>query len=460
MYERFTDRARKVLQLSHQEAKRLNHEYIGTEHVLLGLVGEGNGVAAHVLKNLDIDLPTLRKGIERLVRPGTEKVNLNKLLQTPRAKKALELAMEEAQHLDHNYVGTEHILLGLLREDVGVAAQVLLNLGLKLHEVRQEVLSLLGQDKPECDPPLHAHAEKRLRRLFEPSQPESLGVLPATGALIAVDIGNSRMKLGRFVRKAKGDRTTAQVSEAKFGESLPQPDIVFDLAIENQTGAFDIERLNAWCCQHVGQESAWAVASVHRAAADRLTAAVASWGKRLEVECTVRWLTRRDLPLEVRVDAPERVGIDRLLGALAASQLREPGRAAIVVDLGSAITVDLLDADGAFTGGAILPGIGMSARALAEQTDALPHVSPSEIEQPPAALGKSTTQAIQAGLYWGAAGAIRELIGQLSAGLAQTPEVFVTGGASAQLAELLGKDRPVRHVPNLVLSGIALVSDA
>jgi ATP-dependent Clp protease ATP-binding subunit ClpC len=132
------------MQLANQEAQRFNHEYIGTEHILLGLVKEGSGVAANVLKNLDVDLRKIRLEVEKLVQSGPEMVTMGKLPQTPRAKKVIEYSMEEARNLNHNYVGTEHILLGLLREQEGVAAQVLMNLGLKLEEVREEVLNLLG----------------------------------------------------------------------------------------------------------------------------------------------------------------------------------------------------------------------------------------------------------------------------------------------------------------------------
>ncbi len=130
--------------LANQEAQRFNHEYIGTEHILLGLVKEGSGVGANVLKNLDIDLRKVRLEVEKLVKSGPEMVTMGKLPQTPRAKKVIEFAIEEARNLNHNYVGTEHLLLGLLREQDGVAAQVLMNLGVKLEEVREEVLNLLG----------------------------------------------------------------------------------------------------------------------------------------------------------------------------------------------------------------------------------------------------------------------------------------------------------------------------
>jgi ATP-dependent Clp protease ATP-binding subunit ClpC len=144
MFERFTDRARKVMALANQEAQRFNHEYIGTEHILLGLVKEGSGVGANVLKNLDVDLRKVRLEVEKLVKAGPEMVTMGRLPQTPRAKKVIEYAIEEARNLNHNYVGTEHLLLGLLREHDGVAAQVLMNLGLKLEQVREEVLNLLG----------------------------------------------------------------------------------------------------------------------------------------------------------------------------------------------------------------------------------------------------------------------------------------------------------------------------
>jgi len=130
--------------LANQEAQRFNHEYIGTEHILLGLVKEGSGVGANVLKNLEVDLRKVRLEVEKLVKSGPDMVTMGKLPQTPRAKKVIEYAIEEARQLNHNYVGTEHLLLGLLREQDGVAAQVLMNLGLKLEEVREEVLNLLG----------------------------------------------------------------------------------------------------------------------------------------------------------------------------------------------------------------------------------------------------------------------------------------------------------------------------
>ncbi len=144
-YELFTDRARKVMQLANEEARRFDHDHIGTEHVLLGLVKVGVGVAANVLKNLDVDLRKIRLEVERIVQSGPDMVTMGRLPQTPRAKKVIEYSMDESRNLNHNYVGTEHILLGLLREQEGVAAQVLMNLGLKLEDVRTATLEILTQ---------------------------------------------------------------------------------------------------------------------------------------------------------------------------------------------------------------------------------------------------------------------------------------------------------------------------
>ena len=151
MFDRFTDRARKVMGLARQEAQRFNHDYIGTEHMLLGLVQEGSGVAAAVLKNLDVDPKKIRHEVEKLVSSGTTMVQVGQLPFTPRAKNVLELSLEEATNLGHTYIGTEHLLLGLIRESEGIAAQVLRNLKVKLDDVREEVLELLGAEPGDPD---------------------------------------------------------------------------------------------------------------------------------------------------------------------------------------------------------------------------------------------------------------------------------------------------------------------
>ena len=148
MFNRFTERARKVILLAKEEAKRFNHDYIGTEHILLGLVREGEGVAAVVLQKMGLSLQQIRLEIEKLVKPGPSTVISGDIPFTPKAKKAVEFSGEEARALGHNYIGTEHLLLGLIREGEGVASQVLLNMGVDLDKVRNEVVELLGSATP------------------------------------------------------------------------------------------------------------------------------------------------------------------------------------------------------------------------------------------------------------------------------------------------------------------------
>jgi ATP-dependent Clp protease ATP-binding subunit ClpC len=145
MFERFTDRARRVVVLAQEEARRLNHDYIGTEHMLLGLVHEGEGVAAKALESLDISLEAVRAQVEEIIGRGGQ-APAGHIPFTPSAKKVLEFALREALVLGHNYIGTEHILLGVIREAEGVGAQVLENLGADLARVRQQVIQLLGGD--------------------------------------------------------------------------------------------------------------------------------------------------------------------------------------------------------------------------------------------------------------------------------------------------------------------------
>ena len=252
--------------------------------------------------------------------------------------------------------------------------------------------------------------------------------------LIAVDIGNARIKFGLF-RPALGD-------------VLPQPEKT--LALDGRRPEWG--RLAAWL-EEIGQgQMHWWIGSVNRPVTGRLL----DWIRRGRPADPVTLLASGDLPLEVSVDRPDMVGIDRLLNAVAANRLRGPKRPAIVVDVGTAITVDLLSANGSFRGGAILPGIAMSARALHEFTDLLPLLDLSELAEPPAALGTATVPAIQSGLFRYAVGAIRELAEQFSQGLDRRPEIFLTGGAGPAVAELLGGD--TTQVPQLTLAGIALAA--
>jgi hypothetical protein len=146
MFERFTDRARRVVPLAQEEARMLNHNYIGTEHILLGLLREGEGVAAKALESLGISLDAVRQQVEEIIGQGQQAPS-GPIPFTPRAKKVLELSLREALQLGQNYIGTEHILLGLIREGDGVAAQVLIRLGADLNRVRQQIIALLYRSK-------------------------------------------------------------------------------------------------------------------------------------------------------------------------------------------------------------------------------------------------------------------------------------------------------------------------
>jgi ATP-dependent Clp protease ATP-binding subunit ClpC len=143
-FDKFTERTRKVLSLAQEEARRLNHNYIGTEHLLLGLVREGDGVAAKVLSNLGVELDRVRGAVESIIGRG-DRIVLGDIGLTPRAKKVIELAVDESRRLNHHYIGTEHLLLGLVREGEGIAAGVLESLGVNLEKVRSQTIQVLNQ---------------------------------------------------------------------------------------------------------------------------------------------------------------------------------------------------------------------------------------------------------------------------------------------------------------------------
>jgi type III pantothenate kinase len=247
---------------------------------------------------------------------------------------------------------------------------------------------------------------------------------------IAVDIGNTRLKFGRF--------------DASAADPLPQPQSTIGLV------ANELDRLEGWLpCPP--SEATWFIASVQRAFCTQLV----DWLHRRGAAERIVLLTSRDLPLLIELARPDMVGIDRLVGAVAANKLRVPGRPAAVVDLGTAITVDWVSAAGAFCGGAILPGIGMSARAMHQFTDLLPLIAMEELTEPPAVLGTNTVAAMQSGLFWGAIGGVREIIARLAGPApAAPPQVFLTGGAAPAVAKLIASD--ATYVPHLTLQGIAL----
>ncbi len=263
--------------------------------------------------------------------------------------------------------------------------------------------------------------------------------------LIAVDIGNSQIKLGRF-------------DEAPAADSLPEPDSTLQL----DTDHWDPLEIALWLAPYRPADLCWRIASVHGDA----TAKMAAWLVADGAEQSTQVLRHDLLPLKIQLPDPGVVGIDRLLGAVAANCLRDSSRPAIVVDLGTAITIDVVAADGSFQGGAILPGIGMSTRALTQYTHQLPDIGLTELIDPPPALGTSTHEAITSGIYWGAIGAVRLLMERMSAELiagqsgeesaAGAAQIFLTGGAAHSVAEHFGEG--ARYEPNLILAGLVLGS--
>lgn len=252
--------------------------------------------------------------------------------------------------------------------------------------------------------------------------------------LVAVDVGNNRTKCGFF--------------PVQTADALPEP--ASTIAVDNSGD--DLDRIGALVDQGEQQPVAWWIGSVNRPSATRLI----EWIRARRPRDTVRLVASGDLPLRVGLPRPDMVGIDRLLDAVAANQLRRPDHAAVVVDVGSAITVDFVSEDGVFLGGSILPGIAMSARALHTFTDLLPLIAMSELTVPPPALGTATESAMRSGLFWGAVGAIRQLIAEMAKEKIDRTDVFLTGGAGPAVAALL--DRSARHIPHLTLSGIAVAA--
>lgn len=215
MYEKFTDRARKVMQLANGEAMRFRHEYIGTEHILLGLISEGTGVAGNVLRNMNIELQKVRREVERIIQAGPEMVSMGRLPQTPRAKKVIEYAIEEARSLKHDYVGTEHLLLGLLREEEGLASVILMNQGLRLETVREQVLNLLG------NPSELAPSVPTVRKELDKTPQAELEHLPESARAIVAEFDRQI----DVIKETKGAAVQAQL----FDEALELRDLEYKL---------------------------------------------------------------------------------------------------------------------------------------------------------------------------------------------------------------------------------------
>jgi len=258
-----------------------------------------------------------------------------------------------------------------------------------------------------------------------------------TGQLpvIIADVGNTRVKLGEF------ELATAPSASA------PPPHPL-------RARAFELDWTDAELDAFLPREPAayrWVIGSVNHPVADRLRAWLAA-----RHVAPPRVLTHVEMPLAIDVEAPGKVGVDRLANAVAVNRLRAQDQGAIIVDLGTAIKVDMVSPEGAFAGGAILPGLAMAARAMHEFTHLLPLI---QVTEPPEPLGKSTDKAMRSGLYWGAVGAVRELVARLSADRAGMA-VFLTGGAAPNLTPVLEQEtqQPPQFVPHLTLAGFALAA--
>ncbi|MGE0759890.1 MAG: type III pantothenate kinase [Pirellulaceae bacterium] len=247
--------------------------------------------------------------------------------------------------------------------------------------------------------------------------------------VVAVGIGNTTIKMGVALRDASGGQPQ-WLARAEFPTAEFEP-------------AQATRLLGDGPCP-------WLVATVHRQAEQRL----ADWVRTHRGGDHYIRLSHRDMPIELDVEVPERVGLDRLAAAVASNFLREPNRPAVVVDAGTAITVNLITPDGVFRGGVILPGFKLTARALAEGTDQLPLIAADVTGTPPPVIGRSTEAAIRSGLFWGNVGAVRELVTRVARELPRAPQIFVTGGDAQRLAGCIAPD--AQFVPDLVLLGVLL----
>lgn len=255
--------------------------------------------------------------------------------------------------------------------------------------------------------------------------------------VLLADVGNTRIKLAAVVQPA-GPSTLPAIGRRQ------------DLVSRD----FRPENFATWLETVAPGPAVVLVAAVHHGAAARLEAVIAELTVTRRHPVRQQRITHAHLPIELAVAEPQRVGIDRVAGAAAAAVLRQPGRAAIVVDCGTATTVDMVGADGRFLGGAILPGPALLARALAEGTSRLPEVAALDHELPPAMPGRSTQEAIAAGIGWGMRGAVARLVAEARAGGGDA-ELFLTGGSRGVVRDALPG---AVEVPDLVLAGIGLAA--
>lgn len=254
-----------------------------------------------------------------------------------------------------------------------------------------------------------------------------------SGVWGAVDVGNTSIHIGLFA--------------AADSRPLPSPTITFSTASREPD-------FTALAAQLPSEAVAWYVVSVNRPG----QAAFESWLQTNRPGDTCRILAHTDLPLQVSVAAPEKVGMDRLAAAVGANAIRDPRRPAIIIDAGSAITVDMVAASGSFLGGAIVPGMKMAARALAGQTDLLPEIT-VDVGEVPTAIGTDTLAAMRSGLYYSAVGGVRELIARFTAELVgPSPQVIFAGGDAAKLAPQMRIECVT--IDHLVLGGVAIAARA
>jgi len=272
----------------------------------------------------------------------------------------------------------------------------------------------------------------------------------SSDGLLAIDVGTSRAKFGWFAPPARCTSETVPNQLPVAAPRLRLPDDTFCCQHRGAPVADFAQQVTEWLHAISANAPQVVLASVNAEGSAAVAVALE------EIAFSARVLVGSELPIAMEVDEPARVGIDRLLNAVAVNRLREANSPAIIVDMGTATTVDLVDARGAFQGGAILPGLALAASSLHTGTTSLPSISPSDLVRCQTGVGKSTQQAISSGLYWGLVGAVCELVERMTASCPHAPQLFLTGGDASQFAdELAARLGSFRHVPHLVLAGIA-----
>ena len=264
-------------------------------------------------------------------------------------------------------------------------------------------------------------------------------------SFIAVGIGNTSVQIGIF-----GDDSAP---ESRLRIPVPTNHLTFPVAAGEWAGPVGLSKANP---KELSKDTPWYIASVNRPTATEII----TWLGETHPDAKVHLLKNSQFPIEILTDLPEKVGTDRIAAATAVRKLKQDGNCAIFADAGTAITVNAINAEGKFLGGAILPGTTTASRALNKSTDQLPEVLVRADQPQPASIGSDTHPAIASGVYWGAIGAVRELMGRMTTELTDSktpPDLYVTGGFGPALAEHLNLN--ATYIPHLVLSGIALAAD-